>query len=557
MTTIPRGHKKLQEFLDTTRGQCNVSRTHRMNEARYNRQYFIEGSADKTYPTIYNKIEDYVDDLSSNLFSPLDARFSIDYDHTDDSDSLDMAVKAARIVTRDVRRTKTDSVFGEGVQWGCVYGSMFVRDNWGHLGAESSLIFPFQMGVLKENTLDLGRQEAFTITHYITRGQFQHLVKDHPDEAQLLKDIASSAAASRKGDDAQNTMLQQLIISGVNNAVTTGSTNRNSGAVLFNTAMPTFGPEVLAEMIELTEIWVFDGDKADWVTFLTVDQHIIEGRYRHRNLSGVKGETGITQICPHPVEGYFWGRPEIARVTKLQDEFNGRMHAYNRVAKMRANPARMFTGMNITDSKYKAANTPGGSLSDSNPGGKMQSLAPEMPTEQEFMMKQVDQYFDAAAGFTAAMKGQGDSGVRSDDHASTLLRTGSARLRDKAINIERQYADVGDFRLKLLMAKTATNYKTEKGVEFRLGDLPGDWNISVDSHSSSPMFAEDNKQLALQLKKLGVIDATTTVRLLHPPMEDEIVDSIKKAEEQQQQLMEKAAKSDPTFWVKLLTGKKK
>lgn len=561
---IPRGHKKLQAFLEETTQECGVSRTHRMNEAKYFRDYFMKGAATNNNPIIYNKIRPHIDNMSSTLFSPVDARFTIDYDYTDSPQALDMANKAARIVTRDVQKTKTDSVFGDGVLWSCVFGSMFVRDNWGSNGAESNLIFPSQMGVLKENTLDLSRQEAFTITHFITQGQFLRLIRGHPDEADLMKNVMRSAAASRKDGDFQNNMMNQLIISGINNAVTSGTTNTKQGAFMFGNAMPTFGPEVMAEMIQIDETWVFDAgkgtdeDPGDWVTFLSVNEHIIEGRYKHRNLSGVKGETGITQICPRPIEGYFWGLPPITDVTSLQDEFSGRMQAYNRIAKMRANPARLITGMNISEQKYKAQNTPGGLLSDSNPGGKAESLAPEMPQEQEFMMKQVDSYFDEAGGFTSSMKGQGESGVRSDDHASTLVRTGSSRIRDKAINIERQYADVGDFRLKLMAAKTAINYKTEDGqTEFRLGDLPKDWRISVDSHSSSPVFSEDNKQLALQLKKLGVIDAATTVRLLHPPMEDEIVDTIKKGEKQNQEMMEKAAKGDPGFWSKLLTGKKK
>lgn len=559
---IPRVYKKLQAFLNDTIDECNVSRQQRINEARYYRDYLLKGTATNEYKVHFNKIYPFVDMMASTLFSPIDARFLIDYDYTDDPKSIDMALKAARIITRDIQKTKTDNTFGEGVFWSCVYGSMFLRDNWGHHGAESTLIFPSQMGVLKENTLDLARQEAFTIVHYITRGQFMRLISDHPDREQLIKDVVKAAASARKSDEMQNNIMNQLIISGINNAMTTnGSQNTKHGAFLFGSAQPAFGPEVLAEMIQLDETWIMDmesSDAGDYVTYLSVGEHIIEGRYKKRNLSGVKGETGITQISPHPMEGYFWSRSELANVIPLQDEFVGRMHAYNRIAKMRANPARVGIGMpGINEQRYKAANTPGGYMSDSTPGGKMESLAPEMPTEQQYMMDQIDAYFDEAGGFTQGMKGKGEAGVRAGDHADTLIRNGSARIRDKAINIERQYADVGDFRLKLMAAKQATNYKTENGDEFRLGDLPGDWRVTVDSHSSSPVFAEDNKQMALQLKKLGVIDASTTVRMLHPPMEDEIVDTIKRSEKQNAELQEKAAKQDPSFWSKLLTGKKK
>lgn len=562
---IPRGHKRLQAFLENTIDECGVSRTQRMNEAKYYRDYLLKGTADGSKQVVFNKCLPYMDFVSSTLFSPVDARFSIDYDYTDDPESLDMAVKAAKIVTRDVQKTDTDSKFSQGVFWGGTYGCMFLRDNWGHLGAESNLVFPNQMGVLKENTNDLERQEAFTIRHYITKGQFMRMAQGHPDEKDLIKNVMKSAASARKGEDFQENLMSQLILSGINNAVSTQGSNQKQGSFLFGNAIPSFGAEVLAEMIQLDETWVRDMESededtpGDWVTFLSVSEHIIEGRYKQRNLSGVAGETGITQICPNPVEGYFWGRSMLANINSVQDEFVGRMNAYNRVAKMRANPARLGIGMmGLNAEKYAAQNKPGGFLSDSSSNGKLESLAPEMPQEQEYMMRQIDDMFDQAGGMTQSMQGKGDSGVRSDDHANTLVRTGSTRIRNKAINIERQYAEVGDFRLKLMAAKTATVYKTSKGTEFRLQDLPDDWRVAVDSHSSSPVFAEDNKQQALQLKKLGVIDSTTTVRMLHPPMEDEIVETIKRAEEANQKLMEEAKKADPqSFWSSILGGKKK
>lgn len=565
---IPRGYKRLQAFLETTIGECGVSRQSRMNEAKFYRDYLLRGSPDGSKQVVFNKCGPYIDFVSSTLFSPIEARFLIDYEYTDDEASLDMAVKAARILTRDLQKTNTDEKFSQGVYWASTYGCMFLRDNWGHHGAEPNLVFPCQMGVLKENTNDLDRQEAFTLRHYITKGQFMRMIMGHPDEAELKKNVLRTAASARKGEDFQDNMMNQLILSGINNAVSVTGTNQKQGSFLFGNAIPSFGAEVLAEMIELNETWVRDletagddeGDYGDWVTFLSVGEHIIEGRYKQRNLSDVYGETGFTQIVPFPVEGYFWGRSKLADVNNLQDEFVGRLNAYNRIAKMRANPARLATGMSgLTEPKFSAQNKPGGLLSDANPNAKMQSLAPDMPTEQEYMMGQVDTFFDEAGGLTEGMKGQGAAGVRSDDHFSGMIRTGSTRIRNKAINVERQYSEVGDFRLKLLQVKKPGTqiHKTKKGVEFRLIDLPPDWRVTVDSHSSSPMFSDDNRQLALQLAKLKIIDGVTAIRMIHPPMEDEVVDSIERKEKQEQEMLEKAAKQDPSIWAKIFGGGKK
>lgn len=561
---IPQGYKKLQSFLTDVVDECNVSRNHRLNEAKYFRDYALNGTNKGNSKVIFNKCFPYVDMLASTLFSPVDARFIIDYDHTIDEPSLDMAQTAARVLTRDMQKTNTDSKFADGVFWACTYGSMFLRDNWGHYGAEPSLILPTQMGVLTENVNDLSRQEAFTITHYVTKGQFLRLIQGHPDEEALKRSVLASMAVTRRSDDFQESMMNQLILSGINNAVTTNTANNNTGSFVFGNATPTLGADVLASMIKLDETWVMDLERnqddspSDWVTFLSVGEHIIEGRYKQRNLCGVKGETGITQICPHPVEGYFWGRSELVSVVSIQDEFNGRLNTYTKVAKMRANPARLAVGMSgLTSTKYDAANRPGGFLSDSSPGGKIESLAPDMPQEQEYMMRQIDDYFDQAGGFTSQMQGKGEQGVRSGNHSDSLIRTGSTRMRDKAINVERQYSEVGDFRLKLLQVKSAYVYKTKKGDEFRLGDLPSDWRVSVDSHSSSPVFSEDNKQLALSLKKLQVIDNVTAVKMLHPPMEDEIVDNIQRAEAAQQKMQQEAIKQDPSLLSLMFGGKKK
>ena len=40
----------------------------------------------------------------------------------------------------------------------------------------------------------------------------------------------------------------------------------------------------------------------------------------------------------------------------------------------------------------------------------------------------------------------------------------------------------------------------------RFADLPEDWRITVDSHSSSPIFADENTQMVFAAQKLGIVD---------------------------------------------------
>jgi hypothetical protein len=39
-----------------------------------------------------------------------------------------------------------------------------------------------------------------------------------------------------------------------------------------------------------------------------------------------------------------------------------------------------------------------------------------------------------------------------------------------------------------------------------LTDLPEDWRVTVDSHSSSPIFSDESQQLIFALRKTGDVD---------------------------------------------------
>ena len=68
-----------------------------------------------------------------------------------------------------------------------------------------------------------------------------------------------------------------------------------------------------------------------------------------------------------------------------------------------------------------------------------------------------------------------------------------------------------------MQAMDALIYSTEKGMEFTLHDLPDNFQVQVDSHSDSPAFDEDNRQVAIALSRAGAIDAEDLIHMLHPP----------------------------------------
>ena len=68
-----------------------------------------------------------------------------------------------------------------------------------------------------------------------------------------------------------------------------------------------------------------------------------------------------------------------------------------------------------------------------------------------------------------------------------------------------------------MQAMDALVYKTETGTEFLLSQLPDGFQVQVDSHSASPAFAEDNRQVAIALARAGAIDSEDLIHMLHPP----------------------------------------
>jgi hypothetical protein len=156
------------------------------------------------------------------------------------------------------------------------------------------------------------------------------------------------------------------------------------------------------------------------------------------------------------------------------------------------------------------------------------------------MFQQIEKilnWFDEAAGFQPIMMGQGEPGVRAGSHAATLLRTGSPRMRDRALLVERQGGAHGDFCFKLLQNKDAEVFVSKLKEQFLLKQLPGDYRIAVDSHSGSPVFQEDIERKAALLSKGGALSPVDLIMLTRPPHQDILMEHAEAREKAQAQFM--------------------
>ena len=107
---------------------------------------------------------------------------------------------------------------------------------------------------------------------------------------------------------------------------------------------------------------------------------------------------------------------------------------------------------------------------------------------------------------------------------------------DQAARIERQLAQCGYLSLRIMQAMDPSIYTTDdSNISFTLEDLPEGFQVEVDSHSASPAFAEDNRQVAIALARAGAIDAEDLIHMLHPPGADLLLSRLRQRQKKQSQ----------------------
>jgi len=175
------------------------------------------------------------------------------------------------------------------------------------------------------------------------------------------------------------------------------------------------------------------------------------------------------------------------------------------------------------------------------------------------MLKWVIDIIDRLGGFPDILQGRGEQGVRAGVHADTLVKTGSPMLRDRALLVERQCATAADLTLTLMEAKDEMFYWTDgddvkqmEETKFLISQLPEDWRVAVDSHKSSPIFADETGQLIVAGSKLGWVDGHYAIDNLPFPNKEAAMQALREKERKQQEMMAQLIKRDPEAAEKIL-----
>lgn len=578
---------------------CSSSQKERAQRGALYRNLYLTGDA-QGQPQTYPKTNPFVDSLSAYLYSPSDLRFTVVPSDPGQPDQRAMASGVERTLHTELREGGPNAVdmrIDQAVTQSLIKGKSFLqilyatRDGGRTLRFDPSVLQPELMGVLREDLPSLDSQEAFFFSTYMTFGRFRDLVQRNPDRDTLLRKAKQYLAPRSESDlgPGRSNFVRQVIIGGMNPFRTSDDSAASGGGFVnwLQGPTPSISPDVLASLIRVDELWVQNADMNDWTTLQLLGDEIIEGRYVHRNLfadpyditdtellkrskssNPLAGRHPFIEFCPNEVEGYFWGRSELQNVALLQYGLNTRIDGIQKLLRLQEDPPRAFTGgaWNVTQNNYSTLNKKGAYFTSENPNAKIQSLAPELPENIWVDKQEYERMFDDLAGFSPILQGRGDQGVRSQAQAETLVRTASPRFKTRALKIERSVEQSGELMLSILRARYPRKVQgwAKPGdsvhpsapsawwrnifsapaagmnlIEFIMADVPAAFRVRVDSHSSSPAFSYEARELAFALANRGAIDSPALIALTHPSHEEQLIADAEVAAIQRAQFMAK------------------
>lgn len=575
MLPVPSDKKDLLKFATETIAACRVSSGVR---AAYYRQLnnIVESGKIGDGMSLINLLPAHLDRLASHLYSPTELRFSIDFANLYPANVTKRADVIAKVLTRDWEANNTDMIFGQGVFEALKYGSAILKQWTQQEGAEgdsvaqSALVMPWQFGVYREDINSIDKQEALCETMMLSMPEVWRRISHLPDARKLFMQIHANSSKGQ-GSDEYNSFFHSVLSTSQINVGNTGMNRPQPGGIVELNADPSrmnIGPENQVDMVKMHELWVKDED--DYTTIQLIEPDIIVAPlYKKTNLLVPGGSKSGLQpyrlIQPNQMHGYFWGRSELIDLIQPQSMLSETADDARRLVGLQVDKIIGFSGVDgMTDEIYGQMR--GAGWASVGPGGTISDLTPAMPPQLLEMLNFMIEIINKIGGFDNILSGQGEPGVRAGVHADTMMKTAAPRLRDRSLLVERQVAAAGDLRLSLMDAKDDNYYWTDGTTQdtiaasrFLISDLPVDRRVMVDSHSTSPIFADDHQQLIAFGVKAGFVDGHSAIEELPFPHKDKLQERLTAREQAQAKQLAELKQQDPEAYEKLIehAGSKK
>ena len=519
---IPTNNDDRENFYLDIMNKCLVSREERKGDYTTLRSYYLFGVSPEQPPAYFNKIHPHLDQLTSFLYSAETTRFSINLGASVPIVEQDKTPVLTKALNDEWLNSNADQVFSMALQWALVYNTTYIKLVV-NKGIHPYMIEPASIGVLREDIPYTDRQEAIVQTYYITKSELAARLYSHPKRQAIMDRVTSGVKVS---DNDMPEAVNRIVMSQTNPTI---YGNINMDLYGMNLYIPRIGEDT----VEMKEMWLWNDDTQDYqvVTMASPDIVVYD---RPGASMFLKGECPFIQICPNPQYDYLWGQSECQRLIMLQELRNSRMTEILDILSKQVSPPTVYSGISgIVDEKYMALNRAGTYIASDMPGAKVDRLSPDMPANLFEVIHEVDEMFAEASGISNVLSGKGESGVRSQGHASQLARLGSARIKKRALVIEDSLEKVATLYLKLMQVYDDTHFQDTNGKKFIAEQFTKDFTVKVDAHSNSPIFTEDLKQLAFNLFKTGSIDKESLIDLVEPPMKQLLIEKLQKREKEQ------------------------
>ena len=515
---IPETPVERQAFYVDIMQKCLVSQGDRQAQYSSLRSYYLFGSDSNSAPAHFNKIYPHIDQLSAFMYSADTTRFSIKLG----ASVPDVYKKKILPLTKALHdywtASNADQVFGQALNWAFCFNSTFFKLIWRN-GIHPYMVEPGVFGVLREDTPFTDRQEAMVNEYYMTKSELYSRLYGHERRDEILSRIALAEQQTQRYPDG----VERLITSAIDPTI--------YGNVQMNLAgSMNYTPQIAEPTVKMRELWIYDDSIDDYLCVTIADPDIVIYDRSSESMF-LKGEQPFVQICPSPQYDYYYGQSEVQRLVFLQEMRNKRTGQILELLDKQVSPPKAFIGFQgIMDEKMFALNRPNGMIATDMPNAKVEEFAPSIPNDLFREIAEIDSMFAEASGITSVLSGRGETGVRSQGHASQLARLGSSRAKKRALTIEDSLEKIATLYLKMMMVYDNTMYKDDDGNEFIARQFTNDFIVKVDAHSNSPIFMEDARELAFNLFSAGVIGKASLLEMVEPPMKERLVDEIRAIE---------------------------
>jgi len=564
MIPVPSNKRELLDFAKELIEQCRVSVAMRSSYYRQLNMIAETGRYDGT-KSLINMLNFQLTRASDYLFSPVELQFALDFGRPKRKIDYERAREVAKELTRTWDRNNTDMTFGRGVKEALKYGAAIMKQ-WPQIEGTDDhpvyydkLVMPWQFGVYREDENRLDRQEVVCETVLLTLPEVWRRICHLPEATKLYERVkanAQSGTAAPGVDSNQHWVLSAspLNTSGVENTTQPGGIVQVTSDANFG----VMGPIIAPATVVMHELWV--KDETDYTTIQLIEPDIlIAPLHKKANLLGIEGAQPYRLIQPNEVTNWFWGRSELVDLIEPQSLLSTWCDDTKRLVGLQIDKILGISGdTGITDEIYAQMRVSG--FMNLPQGASISDITPKLPAELVPMLKFCIEIVNTLGGFPEIMQGKGEPGVRAGAHAETLLKTGSPSLRDRSLLVERQLAICADLTLQMMEAKDSEYYwlKADDAVKdveeskFLLNELPSDWRVTVDSHSSSPIFSSENAQLIFALRKMGTVNDDYMIHNTPIPNKEMAKVQLREKEKKQAEQMQMLLQSDPEVGQKLL-----